>query len=142
MKAIRMNIRSAQNVRTVLISRKKTSQTQLGLFLVNLSMGRTNGKNVDLFDCFPWWSTRVLFTQFGVMCWCHIDLRSCCIGGNSVLTLKPTTDLATNKLCRTFVLCVAIGNLNPIHIRETCPLRFQTHVGVWVKSCWQGCCVG
>ena len=71
---IRTNIRSAQNVCRVLIGRRKNILILFETISVFCSPPWT--KNMQnmlvLLAGFPWWSNRVLFTQFGVMCWCHL----------------------------------------------------------------------
>ena len=74
MEILTMQIRTAPKVRGVLICRNKTILTLIEANLDNFS-GPTRNKLFVFFAYFPWWSNRVLFTWFGVMCWGHIGLE-------------------------------------------------------------------
>ena len=55
-KNLKIQIRSAQNVGKVWISRKKSSWPYLGPSEVIFSMDRKNAKNANFFSYFPWWA--------------------------------------------------------------------------------------
>ena len=71
-KILKIQIRSAQNVGKVWISRKKPRGSHLGPSEAIFSMDRKNQKHTKqcIFSLVGQWA---LFTRFGVMCWCHFD---------------------------------------------------------------------
>ena len=64
-KILKIQIRSAQNVGKVWISRKKSSWPYLGPSEAIFSIGRKNQKKIQNFAYFPWWANGPLFTRCG-----------------------------------------------------------------------------
>ena len=68
-KFLRIQIRSAQNVGKVWISRKKILLALFGAIQGHFLHGPEKSPKFCLFSLVGQWA---LFTRFGVMCWCHV----------------------------------------------------------------------
>ena len=73
MKILKIQIRSAQNVGKVWIGPKKTFLAPFGAIPSIFSMDRKYPK-IGICLQFSLVGQWALFTQFGVMCWCHVQL--------------------------------------------------------------------
>ena len=73
MQILKIQIRSAQTVGKVWISRKKILLAPFGAISCLFSMDRKNATRPNNY-LFPLVGQGALFIRFGVMCWCHYYL--------------------------------------------------------------------
>ena len=88
-KILKIQIRSAQNVGKVWISRKKSSWPHLGPSEAIFSMDRKNTKNAQNVAYFPWWAMGPIHPVWG-----HV-LVSCC-------NISEATDIWAGLFNRSF----------------------------------------